>query len=74
MRLIDADMLTERITMLNDADLFTIGRVIASIDTQPTAFDIDKVVEEAENRLNRVLDDEKRISYEQGSQMILKIC
>ena len=45
MRLIDADKI---IDSLGGSDIdFTIG---AAIDKQPTAFDVDKVVEQLENR------------------------
>lgn len=46
MRLIDADALMERIASINNPDMLTIGKVVGTIDTQPTAYDIDKVVEE----------------------------
>lgn len=48
MRLIDADALMERIASINNPDMLTIGKVVGMIDTQPTAYDIDKVVEELE--------------------------
>ena len=49
MRLIDADTLKERIASIKNPDMLTIGKVGGTIDTQPTAYDIDKVVEELEN-------------------------
>ena len=49
MRLIDADKLLNRIAELfrND-DLYLVGKFIGLIEQQPTAFNVDKVVEQLE--------------------------
>ena len=51
MRLIDADKLINRIAELfrND-DLYLVGKFIGLIAQQPTAFDVDKVVEQLDEK------------------------
>jgi len=69
MRLIDADKLKQSVTNemfkaeLNSPVYFTLECVIADIDNQPTAYDVDKVVEklekiteEAKNTLEKTMD------------------
>jgi hypothetical protein len=59
MRLIDAD---EIIDSLGNSDMdFAIGAVI---DEQPTAFDIDKVVEQLETRKTRAAALQKKYTSE----------
>lgn len=61
MRLIDADKI---IDSLGNSDMdFTIGAVI---DEQPTAFDIDKVVEQLETRKTRTATLQKESEYFEG--------
>ena len=52
MRLIDADKLINRISELfrND-DLYLVGKFIGLIETEPTAFDVDKVEKELEEKV-----------------------
>ena len=57
MRLIDADALMERIVSINNPDMLTIGKVVGTIDTQPTAYDIDKVVKELDEQINIAKSD-----------------
>lgn len=52
MRLIDADALLDRIASINNPDMLTIGKVVGTIDTQPTAYDIDKVIGELDKQIN----------------------
>lgn len=68
MRLIDADEFLERFDVMCETPTDrTIACVLrGAIESQPTVYDIDKVEEDAENRMQRILDDEKNISYEQG--------
>ena len=51
MRLIDADKLINKIAELfrND-DLYLVGKFIGLISQQPTAFDVDKVVEQLDEK------------------------
>lgn len=50
----------------------TEGRVLASVDLDKFYEDIIAEVEEnAENRMQRILDDEKRLSYETGKENML---
>nr|DAH78153.1 MAG TPA: hypothetical protein [Caudoviricetes sp.] len=73
MRLIDADKI---IDSLGNSDMdFAIGAVI---DEQPTAFDVDKVVEQIEHRrasfdckLCKYNDDEKTICNEDCSDALI---
>lgn len=61
MRLIDADKI---IDSLGNSDMdFAIGAVI---DEQPTAFDIDKVVEQLETRKTRTAALQKASEYFEG--------
>lgn len=61
MRLIDADKI---IDSLGNSDMdFTIGAVI---DEQPTAFDVDKVVEQLETRKTRTAALQKASEYFEG--------
>lgn len=61
MRLIDAD---EIIDSLGGSDMdFAIGAVI---DEQPTAFDVDKVVEQLDDEANRSYADFKKYADEIG--------
>lgn len=51
MRLIDADELTKSIlsqTIMNEKDAVIMDRYLYVIQNQPTAYDIDKVVEQIE--------------------------
>lgn len=68
MRLIDADKIKQSVTNemlkaeLNSPVYRTLECVIADIDNQPTAYDVDKVVEQLEELhemvpVNRLLDD-----------------
>lgn len=55
MRLIDADKLERYIlsqTIVNETDAKIMDRYLYCINDQPTAYDIDKVVEELENEIN----------------------
>lgn len=61
MRLIDADKI---IDSLGGSDMdFAIGAVI---DEQPTAFDVDKVVEQLDDEANRSYADFKKYADEIG--------
>lgn len=61
MRLIDADKI---IDSLGNSDMdFAIGAVI---DEQPTAFDLDKVVEQLETRKTRAAALQKASEYFEG--------
>lgn len=73
MRLIDADKIIDSLG-ISDID-FAIGAVI---DEQPTAFDVDKVVEQIEHRrasfdckLCKYNDDEKTICNEDCSDALI---
>lgn len=78
-RLIDAD---EAKKLINGLD----SSFAKYVDDIPTAYDIDKVIEEAEHRiefefnwLRAILDEEGRISYgcldiaEEGTKEIIKV-
>lgn len=63
MRLIDADKIKQSVTNemlkaeLNSPVYRTLECVIADIDNQPTAYDVDKVVEHLEKRKKYILTD-----------------
>lgn len=60
MRLIDADKIKQSVTNellkaeLNSPVYYTLECVIADIDNQPTAYDVDKVVERLEEERNQM--------------------
>ena len=76
MRLIDADKLIEELTIKavsKDAHIISIANeVVNFVNNQPTAYDIDKVVEELEERKEEREKQYKRASMEDGSYMLSK--
>ena len=83
-RLIDADKLLEELREYHPLSL-SYG-ILSDIEYFPTAYDIDKVIEEAEHRiefefnwLRAILDEEGRITYgcldiaEEGTKEIIKV-
>ena len=81
MRLIDADKLKKDILLQNilgEPIQKIIDRYIHIVDNQPTAFDVDKVVEQIEHRranfdckLCKYNDDEKTICSEDCSDALI---
>lgn len=68
MRLIDADKLTKQIAGMAFANNYPVNKVLALcklIDSQPTAFDIDKVVEHLESEFNNI-PFQYKVNYEDG--------
>lgn len=74
MRLIDADVLKEKITKWlkpsrpDEDELISIPDALVStmmtIDEQPTAYDVDKVVEQLEQKMKRARDKEQENTSE----------
>ena len=71
MRLIDADKLLNRIAELfrND-DLYLIGTFIGLIEQQPTAFNVDKVVEQLE-KLKEWEDVDGKAYYTMSEKQVI---
>ena len=61
MRLIDADKLIEELTIKavsKDAHIISIANAVVNlVNNQPTAYDIDKVIEELEKQRNIIFQD-----------------
>lgn len=72
MRLIDADALIEKIASINHPDMLTIGKVVGTIDTQPTAYSIDKVVKELKKEIVCIDQFGKRYCSQQNAIEIVK--
>ena len=69
MRLIDADKIKESIlsqTILGETTARIMDRYIHIVDSQPTAFDVDKVLEQ--------LNEEKELSYADFDEYVDEIC
>lgn len=69
MRLIDADKIKESIlsqTILGETTAGIMDRYIHIVDSQPTAFDVDKVLEQ--------LNEEKELSYADFDEYVDKVC
>nr|DAH31619.1 MAG TPA: hypothetical protein [Caudoviricetes sp.] len=67
MRLIDADKIIDSLGM-SDMD-FAIGAVI---DDQPTAFDVDKVVESLTNKF-RIVSNDEDLEWNRAIDCVAKI-
>ena len=76
MRLIDADKLIEELiikAVSKDAHIISIANAVVNfVNNQPTAYDIDKVVEELEERKEEREKQYKTASMEDGSYMLSK--
>lgn len=80
MRLIDADKLTKQIAGMAFANNYPSNKALALcklIDSQPTAYDVDKVVEQLENErkfwenaYDSNLGKEKARSYEHAIEIV----
>ena len=81
MRLIDADLLTQKVkdsdSIMIDANE-SVACVLREIEEQPTAYDVDKVIEQIEYRranfdckLCKYNDDEKTICSEDCSDALI---
>ncbi len=72
MRLIDADKIKQSVTNemlkaeLNSPVYRTLECVIADIDNQPTAYDVDKVVERLEELMKAECEEDFDEEYEDG--------
>lgn len=65
MRLIDADALKK--DLLNQMELLFDTEIAELIDKQPTSYDVEKVIEELSERIERVADFD---SYDHGKLTI----
>lgn len=77
MRLIDADKIKQSVTNemlkdeLNSPVYCTLECVIADIDNQPTAYDVDKVVERLEvNSMYVQVDDEPFVMLDDAVEIV----
>lgn len=76
MRLIDADKLIEELTIKavsKDAHIISIANAVVNfVNNQPTAYSVDKVVDELEERKEEREKQYKTASMEDGSYMLSK--
>lgn len=68
MRLIDADVIHGEIDIFNPEGRISLKNIKIYIDAQPTAYDVNKVMEELEEELTNAEEEKRRCILENAFQ------